>query len=87
MQELAPSAGEIPRRKWRGNSAEVVVAENKPGITVPRKLETGVTGTRSGIYLGKSRAGSFSPRAFKVLTRPLPTMRFIGAGTTSLYVR
>ena len=33
--------GEILRRKWRGKSAEVVVAENKPGATGPCKLETG----------------------------------------------
>jgi hypothetical protein len=33
--------GEIPRRKWRGRSAEVVVAENKPGVRDPHKLETG----------------------------------------------
>ena len=34
--------GEIPRRKCHGKSAEVVVAENKPGtVRGPRKHETG----------------------------------------------
>jgi len=33
--------GEIPPRKCGGKSAEVVVAENKPGVRDPRKLETG----------------------------------------------
>jgi hypothetical protein len=33
--------GEIPCRKWHGKSAEVVVADDKPGVMDPRKLETG----------------------------------------------
>ncbi len=33
--------GEIPPRKCGGKSAEVVVAEHKPGVRDPRKLETG----------------------------------------------
>ena len=33
--------GEIPPRKCGGKSAEVVVAENKPGVRDPHKLETG----------------------------------------------
>ena len=33
--------GEIPRRKWRGKSAEVIVMVNKPGVIGPLKLETG----------------------------------------------
>ncbi|MFV0336975.1 MAG: hypothetical protein ACK5LK_01855 [Chthoniobacterales bacterium] len=33
--------GEISRRKCRGKSAEVIVAENKPGVKDPYKLETG----------------------------------------------
>ena len=33
--------GEIPPRKCGGKSAEVVVAENKPGVIGPCKLETG----------------------------------------------
>lgn len=54
--------GEIPRRKWRGKSAEVVVANSKPGATGPCKLETG------NLEFVKDRTDEESLTAWRTLT-------------------
>jgi len=64
--------GEIPRRKWRGKSAEVVVAENKPGVRDPHKLETGNLGTV------KDRTDEEPITAWRTLTPIKPVGQEVG---------
>jgi hypothetical protein len=64
--------GEIPRRKWHGKSAEVVVAENKPGVRDPHKLETG------NLETVKDRTDKEPITAWRTLTPIKPVGQEVG---------
>ena len=64
--------GEIPPRKCGGKSAEVIVAENKPGVTDPLKLETG------NLECVKDRTDEEPITAWRTLTPLKPVDQEVG---------